>query len=113
MREEHIETLNGARLAADRFVARFPPDFAEKEKGEKTIRRSVRAHSSACWRPGTWPDVIARVHDSKTYSSKESDLAIECLGRLRDVGKAISDSGASMEKDTRRPRATMRIAPKL
>jgi hypothetical protein len=62
---------------------------------------------------GTWHEVIERVRGSKTYSLKAADLAIDCLVCLRDLGKAIIDSGASVEKEAPRPRATMRIAPRI
>lgn len=38
---------------------------------------------------------------------------MDCLMHLRDLGKAITDSGGSMEKEALRPRASMRIAPRI
>lgn len=126
MPDEHIEALSAAgKLAAEQFIARFHPDSVEKEKGGWENHQEIRVrtflgvvermalstHKGLA--DGTWQQVIQRVRASNTYSSKEADLAVDCLVRLLDFSKAIKDSGASLEKEAPRPRATMRIAPRI
>jgi predicted acylesterase/phospholipase RssA len=125
MPERNIEALSDAGgYAAEKLIARFHPTSAAPEKGGWENHQEVRArtflgvlermalslHKRIAG--GTWNAVVERVR-GRAYSSKEADLALDCLRRVADLGQAITDSGQSVEQEAPRPRATMRIAPRI
>lgn len=124
MPQENIERLSDAgEFAAQRLIARFHPQQDPASAGWKNHQEvrlrtflGVLEHMAVALHPrlsgDTWNQVIDGMSRS-TYSQGHAQLAKECLERLVDLGKLLQDSPDSLLDKAPRPRASMRIAPRI
>ena len=124
MPKENIERLSDAgEYAAQRLIARFYPPTAPVSEGWKNHEEvrlrtflGVLEQMALALQPslsaGTWGAVIDGIsHD--TFSQRKAQLAKECLERVVELGSLLKASPDSLEESAPRPRATMRIAPRI
>lgn len=124
MPTENIERLSDAgEYAAQRLIARFYPPDAPVSKGWKNHQEvrlrtflGVLEQMALALQPrladGTWNAVIDGISHG-TYSPRQAQLAKECLERVVELGSLLKASPGSLQDAAPKPRATMRIAPRI
>jgi predicted acylesterase/phospholipase RssA len=124
MPRANIDALSDAGdCAGQRLVERFHPDSTARERGGWENHQQIRLRTflavveDVVTHPRVadthWDDVVERCKDLDQYGKAEADLAHEVLRTLRDLGRRIEESRASLQRKAPRPRATMRIAPRI
>jgi predicted acylesterase/phospholipase RssA len=124
MKKTHIDNLSDAgEYAAERLIERFFPPEAPMSAGWKNHREvrlrtflGVLEEMALALKPkladGRWNGVVDGI-SSDTYSQQHDELAKECLKRLADLGVFLGSDGCSLQERAPRPRASMRIAPRI
>ncbi|WP_157538871.1 patatin-like phospholipase family protein [Hydrogenophaga flava] len=124
MPDRNIENLSAAgRVAAQKLRARFhaPPGQLSEgwryhrqqrlrillgvfERMAKDLGRSLAA--------GRWDEALEDIppHD---YSAAHKAQAFECMQRIDELAKLLHDEEPSLESRAPKPRASMRIAPRI
>jgi hypothetical protein len=125
MPERHIAALGEAgEMAADAVIARFHPRGEQRGKGWDNHQQmrlttflgqmeNVGIDVNASLHDGTWPDVAERVTQAGRYTCAEGSFALDYLARLRDAGDAMKANGPRLYEKSLKPRAELRIAPRI
>jgi hypothetical protein len=124
MPKERIDALSGAgECAGERLVERFHPESAAPTRGGWENHEQIRLRTflavveDVVMHPRVadtrWDDVVERCKERGHYNKAEADLALQVLGALRDLGGRINGSHLSLQRKAPRPRARMRIAPRI
>jgi hypothetical protein len=121
----NIERLsNAGEYAAERLIARFyPPDAPAMSEGWKNHREvrlrtflGVLEEMARSLQPkladGQWNGVIDGI-SRNTYTLRHDELGRECLQRVVALGDLLRDTQHSLSDKAPRPRASMRIAPRI
>ncbi|WP_411886316.1 hypothetical protein, partial [Polaromonas sp. YR568] len=124
MPDSHIKALGEAgECAAEKITARFKPDAAagpaaggwENHKRIR-LRTFLALAEELCRHPSLrdsqWDAVLAN-GSSLRYNAKEQALARKILDDLRAIGTAAQDSGVSLAEKAPKPRASLRISPRI
>lgn len=125
MPERNIRALSEAgEMAADALIDRFHSSGALGGKGWSNheevrlttflgllermgISFNARLHS------GAWTSVTQRVVASRRYTASDGASATDCLDRLRDMGDALISSDSKLQDKSLKPRADLRISPRI
>lgn len=125
MPEENIRALSEAgELAADALIARFHPAGTQGGKGWRNheevrlttflgIFEKMGISLNARLHTGNWINVANRVVREKRYSATEGQAAKEYLDSLQQMGDAMVGSAAKLEDKSLKPRASLRISPRI
>jgi hypothetical protein len=121
----NIDRLSDAgAYAAERLIARFyPPDAPATSAGWKNHREvrlrtflGVLEEMARALQPkladGRWDGVIDGI-SRNTYTLRHDELGRECLQRVVALGALLQDTQHSLSDRAPRPRASMRIAPRI
>ena len=121
----NIDRLSDAgAYAAERLIARFyPPDAPAASEGWKNHREvrlrtflGVLEEMARALQPkladGRWDGVIDGI-SRNTYTLRHDELGRECLRRVVALGALLQDTQHSLSDKAPRPRASMRIAPRI
>ena len=120
----NIDRLSDAgENAAERLIARFyPPDTPVSEgwKNHREVRLrtflGVLEEMALALEPklaaGRWDAVVDGVSPN-TYTQRHDELAKQWLQRLAEFGALLHEPQTSLEERAPRPRASMRIAPRI
>jgi hypothetical protein len=124
MEKPTIDKLSEAgQYAAQRLIARFHPPQEPVSAGWKN-HRDVRLRTflgvleemALGLHPklteGGWNDVLDGVAPN-LYSQPQRRMAKECLQRLADLGALLKEHEPSLREHAPKPRASMRIAPRI
>jgi hypothetical protein len=124
MPKDDIDRLSDAgAFAAQRLIARFyPPDSPVSEgwKNHREVRLrtflGVLENMALALQPkladNRWCPVIDGISPN-TYSQKQDELAKACLDRIVELAALLKEPRDSLEGQAPRPRASMRIAPRI
>jgi hypothetical protein len=124
MPQANIDALSDAgECAGERLRERFHPDSTGRLRGGWENHEQIRLRTFLAVieemvtdpqvADTKWDRVVDRCRDENHYTRVEGDLALEVLRTVRDLGVRIKDRHASLQRKAPRPRATMRIAPRI
>jgi predicted acylesterase/phospholipase RssA len=125
MPEEAIRALSEAgELAADALIASFHPGGAKLGEGWRNheevrlttflgIFEQMGISLNARLHTGNWINVAKRVETAKRYTAADGQAATAYLGDLQRMGDAMVGSKAKLEDKSLKPRASLRISPRI
>jgi hypothetical protein len=123
MPERHIENLSGAgKTAAARLIQRFfapPGEVSEGWRNHRQVRlrtflgviERMTRDLKASMDDGRWNEALDSL--PREYTQAHKALAATCLQRLAELTTLLEHDATSLEEPAPRPRATMRIAPRI
>jgi hypothetical protein len=124
MPDRHIQNLSVAgRMAARRLVDRFfapPGEHSEGWRNHRQVRlrtflgvtERLSRDLEASMQDGRWDEVLHGLpaHD---YTQPHKAVASQCLQKLTELAALLQQAQASLEERAPKPRAQMRIAPRI
>jgi predicted acylesterase/phospholipase RssA len=124
MPDRHIANLSAAgRAAATRLIERFyapPTETSEGWRNHRQIRlraflgviERLAEDIEASMAVGRWDEALDGIatHD---YMQAHRELAVQCLKQLAELAATLRMADASLEDRAPKPRATLRIAPRI
>lgn len=124
MPDGNIENLSAAgRAAAQALRARFHAPPGQTSEGWRNHRRQrlrillgvlerMTKDLSRAMATGRWDETLADI-PARDYPAAHKALAAECLRGIQALAQAMQDEAVSLEDRAPRPRASMRIAPRI
>lgn len=124
MPDRNIENLSAAGLvAAQQLRARFHAPPGQMSEGWRNHRRQrlrillgvferLAKDLGRSMAAGRWDEALEDI-PARDYSAAHKALAVECMRRIDDLSQLLHDDEPSLEERAPKPRASMRIAPRI